>query len=275
MNNDRFSTLFSEYQAGRLSPIQLAERILADSQTSSSSELQIDRDRARRCGFPEVVFGQGKSLQAIQTAIEKILEGHEEALVTRVDPSHLESLCQAFPQLRWTERSRCIRVHRERQPLAPESLPPIRPMVAIVSAGTTDEWVAQECRETLAWMQVPSRLIQDVGVAGPYRIFPELESIRSACAVVVVAGMEAALASVVGGQVAVPVIAVPTSIGYGANFQGLAALLGMINSCAANVTVVNIDAGFKAAYVAGLISTQLSNPGSNHGWVDRNSLGVK
>ena len=129
-------------------------------------------------------------------------------------------------------------------------------LVAIVTTGTSDIAVAEEARETADWMGAKTDLIVDVGVAGPQRLLAKLDRITKADAVVVVAGMEAALASVVGGHVACPVIAVPTSIGYGANLGGIAALLGMLNSCAANVSVVNIDAGFKAGYIAGMIAVQ-------------------
>jgi len=126
--------------------------------------------------------------------------------------------------------------------------------VAIVTAGTSDLPVAEEARETALWMGAQVTLVQDVGVAGPHRLQANLGPLREADAIVVVAGMEGALPSVVGGHVSCPVIAVPTSVGYGASFGGLAALLGMLNSCAANVTVVNIDAGFKGGYIAGLIA---------------------
>jgi hypothetical protein len=126
--------------------------------------------------------------------------------------------------------------------------------VAVVTAGTSDQPVAEEARETADWMGARTDLIVDVGVAGPQRLQAQLHRIQPADVVVVVAGMEAALPSVVGGHVACPVIGVPTSIGYGASFGGVAALLGMLNSCAANVTVVNIDAGFKAGYIAGMIA---------------------
>jgi NCAIR mutase (PurE)-related protein len=128
--------------------------------------------------------------------------------------------------------------------------------VAVISAGSSDLPVAEEVRETLEWMGVRVTMIHDVGVAGPHRLPARLAEFERADAVVVVAGMEGALPSVVGGYVACPVIGVPTSIGYGANFGGVAALLSMLNSCAANVAVVNIDAGFKAAYLAGLIATR-------------------
>ena len=130
--------------------------------------------------------------------------------------------------------------------------------MTIVTAGTSDLPVAEEARETALWTGAEVKLIQDVGVAGPHRLTANLPALQEADAVVVVAGMEGALPSVVGGYVACPVIAVPTSIGYGASFGGIAALLGMLNSCAANVTVVNIDAGFKGGYVAGLIAKNVA-----------------
>ena len=133
--------------------------------------------------------------------------------------------------------------------------------VTIVTAGTSDLPVAEEARETALWTGAEVTLIQDVGVAGPHRLTANLRALREADAVVVVAGMEGALPSVVGGYVACPVIAVPTSIGYGASFGGIAALLGMLNSCASNVTVVNIDAGFKGGYVAGLIAKNVAADG--------------
>ncbi len=268
MNSDHFSKLFSEFQSGRLSRIELAEQILADSADNRSADLRIDIDRARRCGFPEVVFGQGKSLEALRKASHRILEFHDEVLITRVDQAQADYLQSQFSYVRWQPSARCIRIHRTQSPVTPDQLLDsgafkTRERVAILSAGTTDSAIALEAEETLTWMRVPSVVIQDIGVAGPYRLLEHLNVIRAARAVVVVAGMEAALASVVGGHVSAPVIAVPTSVGYGANFGGLAALLGMLNSCAANVSVVNIDAGFKAAYIAGLIAVgnQLPQPG--------------
>ncbi len=135
-------------------------------------------------------------------------------------------------------------------------------VVAVVSAGTTDEPVALEACETLAWMGVPSRLIQDVGVAGPYRLLARVPELQTMTAIVCVAGMEGALPSVIGGHVACPVIAVPTSVGYGANFAGLSALLSMLNACASNIAVVNIDSGFKGAYMAGLIASRYTRGSS-------------
>jgi NCAIR mutase (PurE)-related protein len=134
--------------------------------------------------------------------------------------------------------------------------------VCVVSAGTSDQPIAEEAHETLLWMGVGTELIPDIGVAGPHRLIAQVERLRKADAIVVAAGMEGALPSVVAGHVACPVFAVPTSVGYGASFGGLAALLGMLNSCAANVAVVNIDAGFKAGYLAGLVALR-SRPESH------------
>jgi pyridinium-3,5-biscarboxylic acid mononucleotide synthase len=183
-------------------------------------------------------------------------------LATRIAPETAEALTNRFPNARYNDVSRTLRVPLKNAPkgnsqaqtnsmLASEHS---TPFVAIITAGTTDFPVAEEARETLRWMGIDARLIQDVGVAGPHRLPEKLSQLDGAAAVIVVAGMEGALPSVVGGYVACPVIAVPTSVGYGASCGGLAALLSMLNSCAANVTVVNVDAGFKAGYVAGLIA---------------------
>ena len=165
-----------------------------------------------------------------------------------------------FPAARYNPVARTFRVQSSgfsktaAEPRTPNPEP--SPWVAVISAGSSDLPVAEEVRETLDWMGVRVTMIHDVGVAGPHRLPERLAEFADADAVVVVAGMEGALPSVVGGYVACPVIGVPTSVGYGANFGGLAALLSMLNSCAANVAVVNIDAGFKAAYLAGLIATR-------------------
>ena len=159
-----------------------------------------------------------------------------------------------FPQGRYNEVARTFRLAADSQPL-PTGRGKTRTFVAVISAGTGDLPVAEEARETLDWMGVSVTMIHDVGVAGPHRLPARLADFEHADAIVVVAGMEGALPSVVGGYVACPVIGVPTSIGYGANFGGVSALLSMLNSCANNVAVVNIDAGFKAGFLAGLIAT--------------------
>jgi hypothetical protein len=172
-------------------------------------------------------------------------------LATRVSPEQAAELGPRFPAGRYNAVGRTFRI-----PLAAadEGDAADQGRVTIVTAGTTDLPVAEEARETALWTGAAVRLVQDVGVAGPHRLTANLGHLQQADAVVVVAGMEGALPSVVGGHVACPVIGVPTSVGYGASFGGVSALLSMLNSCAANVTVVNIDAGFKGGYIAGLIA---------------------
>ena len=227
------------------------------SATADLGDVQLDLDRSRRCGYPEVVFGEGKSAETLQKVIERLTaEGHE-ALVTRIDPQVASQLAGVLARVHHNDVARTVRVrpaHYHEQPKTGK--------VAIITAGTTDLPVAEEARETLDWMGVATDLIVDVGVAGPYRLPAQLHRIQGSDAVVVVAGMEAALTSVVAGYVDCPVIGVPTSVGYGANLGGVAAVLSMLNSCAANVVVVNIDAGFKGGYVAGMIARKVGQASS-------------
>lgn len=224
------------------------------SSTANLGDVTLDLDRRRRCGFPEVIFGEGKTVATLTKIMERMAAEKVHVLVTRVSPQKGEELLAHFPAALYNDLGRTLRldVAGDKQKLVGR--------VAVVTAGTSDLPVAEEARETLDWMGVAAHVIADIGVAGPQRLLARLDEIRGCDAVVVVAGMEAALASVIGGHVACPVIAVPTSIGYGASFGGIAALLGMLNSCAANVTVVNIDAGFKGGYVAGLIARGKHSP---------------
>jgi NCAIR mutase (PurE)-related protein len=261
-NSQSISEWIQQYERGELSPFELGQRVLHASIPSDGS-VMIDRDRQRRCGFPEVVYGAGKSVEAIQTAVTRLLEAHNDAnhpevLVTRVIPEQVRCLSEVFPWHRWNHRAGTFRVGRDSTPRSHDALECESGVgrVAVVSAGTTDEPIALEAIETLAWMGVPSKLIQDVGVAGPYRLLAQIPELQTMAAIVCVAGMEGALPSVLGGYVGCPVIAVPTSVGYGANFAGLSALLSMLNACASNIAVVNIDSGFKGAYMAGLIATR-------------------
>ncbi len=224
-------------------------RELARPKTADLIEVQLDLDRGRRCGFPEVVYGEGKSLATLEKTLARMLEEKIDALVTRLAPEIAAELQKKFPASRLNPIARTLRL-----PISSLASRPSSARVAIVTAGTSDLPVAEEARETLAWMGIDATMIQDVGVAGPHRLQERLHLLKDVDAVVVVAGMEGALPSVVGGHVDCPVIAVPTSVGYGANCGGLAAMLTMLNSCAANVTVVNVDAGFKGGYVAGLIA---------------------
>jgi len=219
--------------------------------------VQLDLDRPRRCGYPEVVFGEGKSAETLRKVIQRLTaEGHE-AFVTRVARDVAAQVVSELPSAQHNDVARTLRVCP-----ANWKKPPRVGKVAIVTAGTTDLPVAEEARETLDWMGVATDLIVDVGVAGPHRLPAQLHRIQGSDAVVVVAGMEAALTSVVAGYVDCPVIGVPTSVGYGANLAGVAAVLSMLNSCAANVVVVNIDAGFKGGYVAGMIARKVGQASS-------------
>jgi NCAIR mutase (PurE)-related protein len=228
--------------------------------TAHLATASVDLDRHRRCGFPEVIYGPGKSTEQLCEIVAALLKSGQHVLATRIDATQATGLAAAFPAARYNPVGRTFRLQSSDSPKsdslpAPCSLPPA-PSVAVISAGSSDLPVAEEVRETLDWMGVRVTMVHDVGVAGPHRLPERLAEFADADAVVVVAGMEGALPSVVGGYVACPVIGVPTSVGYGANFGGLSALLSMLNSCAANVAVVNIDAGFKAAYLAGLIATR-------------------
>jgi NCAIR mutase (PurE)-related protein len=237
---------------------------LARPKTADLGEVQLDLDRRRRCGFPEVIFGEGKSLATLEKLIARMLDEGIDVLATRISLEKASLLMKRFATARYNDIGRTMRVSsKDDAPSNPKSLvsdfKSQTNSVAIVTAGTADLPVAEEARETLLWMGIEATLVQDVGVAGPHRLPERLHLLESAEAVIVVAGMEGALPSVVGGYVACPVIAVPTSVGYGASCGGLAALLTMLNSCAANVTVVNVDAGFKAGYVAGLIARRAAD----------------
>ncbi len=211
----------------------------------------LDMDRTKRCGFPEVVFGEGKCIDTLTSIFKHLLESDTDVLATRITREKSDELLKVFPSGNYNERARTFRLKR-----AVDAATDKCGRVAVVTAGTSDLPVAEEALETLDWMNVGVTIVHDVGVAGPHRLPEKVDQLRGCDAVVVVAGMEGALPSVVGGYVDCPVIAVPTSVGYGANFGGVAALLSMLNSCAANVTVVNIDAGFKGGYVAGLIASR-------------------
>ena len=209
---------------------------------------KIDHHRAIRNGIPEVIFGKGKTPEQIIAIASSLAERAQNVLVTRVDPEAAARICAALPgPAEHFPLSGAVRIWRDKTIHGKGKL-------AIVCAGTTDIPVAEEARVTAELMGNDIDAIYDIGVAGIHRLMQNRERLTAARVVVVCAGMEGALPSVVGGLVGCPVIAVPTSVGYGASFHGLAALLGMLNSCASNVTVVNIDNGFGAGYVASLIN---------------------
>ncbi len=234
-------------------------------------DAQVDLDRTRRCGFPEVIFAEGKTTTAIEKIVEALLHDGADVLATRVSVEQAGTLLTKFPAGRYNAVGRTFRIANENNHEIHERNEggegeekyegkegSRRGKVTIVTAGTSDLPVAEEARETALWTGAEVTLVCDAGVAGPHRLAANLAAIQEADAVIVIAGMEGALPSVVGGYVSCPVIAVPTSVGYGASFGGIAALLGMLNSCASNVTVVNIDAGFKGGYVAGLIAKNVA-----------------
>ncbi len=207
----------------------------------------IDHHRTLRQGFPEVVFGAGKTVEQVAHIVEAMNRHDHNILVTRTTPAHYQRVQQIVPEAEFHEGARAIVVRKDERVLG-------KGTVLVVSAGTSDMPVAEEAVVTLRVMGNHVDVLYDVGVAGLHRLLDRRERLTQARVVIVVAGMEGALPSVVGGLVAAPVIAVPTSVGYGASFGGVAALLGMLNSCASNVTVVNIDNGFGAAVVASLIN---------------------
>ena len=249
--------------AGQITPAELVRRLTA-APTLDLGDVQLDVDRRRRCGFAEVIYAEGKSNATLVRVIGALTAEGCEALATRVGAEQAAAVAEQFPIARYNAVARTLRVRPLESRLQPASekqqakawTPTRSGRVAVISAGTSDLPVAEEARETAEWTGARVTLIADVGVAGPHRLQERLSEFAGADAIVVVAGMEGALPSVVAGHVAVPVIAVPTSVGYGASFGGLAALLSMLNSCAANVCVVNIDAGFKAGYLAGMIAAR-------------------
>jgi len=213
----------------------------------------LDHHRSLRCGHPEVIFCAGKTSQQVVEIASKLGRDGGRVLATRASAEHLAAIQQAFPEAMIDSPARAALIN------PPEVVDPspTRPPVGVVSAGTSDGPVAAEALITLRSMSVPAIPITDVGIAGLHRLLHHVPILQSCCAIVAIAGMEGALPSVVGGLVACPVFAVPTSVGYGANLSGLAPLFAMLNSCASNVTVVNIDNGFGAAMAASLVHQQI------------------
>jgi pyridinium-3,5-biscarboxylic acid mononucleotide synthase len=208
---------------------------------------RIDHARSDRQGFPEVIFGQGKTPGQIAGIFEKLIERSPNVLITRTTAEVFGQIRNIHTEAEWHESARMIRLFRDKTELGIGE-------ISVATAGTSDIPVAEEAALTAEAMGNKVQRIWDAGVAGIHRILGERERLQNSRVVIVVAGMEGALPSVIGGLVAVPVIGVPTSVGYGASFGGIAALLGMLNSCASNVTVVNIDNGFGAGFAASLIN---------------------
>lgn len=253
-DTDELKSLLQSLQSGQLSVDAVLARLRnpAPDSMHPSGDLCIDTGRSHRCGLPEVVYAPGKTSRSVVTAFQLLLDAGQPCLATRVEPDQAQALLEEFPDARTNSMARTVRLDRREE--TSRTSQPAFGRVFVVSAGTSDRPVAEEALETLLWADCDAELILDVGVAGPQRLLQHVDRLRTAAAIVVVAGMEGALPSVVAGHVPCPVFAVPTSVGYGAAFGGLAALLTMLNSCAANVAVVNIDAGFKGAYLAALIA---------------------
>jgi pyridinium-3,5-biscarboxylic acid mononucleotide synthase len=246
MNEDQLRSLLEQVRSGGM-PIDDAIGRMRHLPYEDLGYAKLDHHRALRHGFTEVIFGKGKTPRQVSEIAARLLEQSANLLVTRADEAIATDLRSRYTDAEYFPLSGAVRVWRDRTIRG-------KGKIAVVSAGTSDIPVAEECQITAEVMGNETDAIHDVGVAGLHRLMGSSDRLMQARVVVVCAGMEGALPSVVGGLVSVPVIAVPTSIGYGASFHGLAALLGMLNSCASNVAVVNIDNGFGAGYVASLIN---------------------
>ncbi len=248
MHTDELRQLLEQVRAGTLALDDALQRL----QTPGMADLgyaHVDLQRRQRCGFPEVIFCQGKTAEWVAGIVRKLAEAGQDCLATRLDDVQAVHLLALYPQ---AEQDRVARTFWLPGPRTDVPIPTGRVMV--LTAGTSDLPVAQEAVVTARALGADVTLLADVGVAGIHRLLRYRDLYAQADAIVVVAGMDGALPSVVGGLVDCPVIAVPTSVGYGAAFGGLAALLTMLNSCSAGVVVVNIDSGFKGGYVAALIA---------------------
>jgi pyridinium-3,5-biscarboxylic acid mononucleotide synthase len=243
--------LLGQVQAGEVT-IEAALGRLRHLPFESLGFAHIDHHRSLRCGFPEVIFCQSKTVPQVEAIFERLAGAGSNVLATRATAEMFERVRAKHPKAEYHEAARAITLrqksHKRRA----------APRIGVVTAGTADIPVAEEARVTCEIMDQPVRAFYDVGVAGLHRLLAHYQALQGMKVLVVAAGMEGALASVIGGLVNCPVIAVPTSVGYGASFGGLAALLTMLNSCAAGVSVVNIDNGFAAGYQAAVIAGQCS-----------------
>lgn len=246
MNRDKLKQLLEGVKEGS-TDIDTALNSLKDLPYKELGFAKIDNHREIRTGYPEVIFGEGKTPEQVGEIVEFLLSKENNVLVTRVTPEMFTEVYSLCSDAEYHETARCITI-RMREPVYPDT------GIAVVTAGTSDLPVAEEAIVTAEILDNRVSRIVDVGVAGIHRLFDKLDEIRQARVVIVIAGMEGALPSVVGGLVDKPVIAVPTSIGYGANFGGLSALLGMLTSCASGISVVNINNGFGAGYLASMIN---------------------
>ena len=243
MNPNQLRDLLQAVRSEQMD-VESALRELADLPFADLGYATVDHHRALRQGVPEVIFGQGKTVEQIAGIARELARKRQNILITRLDAAAAETLQQQLDGLRYVPLARVATLEFT------ATAAPIEGLVALVCAGTADLPVAEECAETLRMLGIACERLTDVGVAGLHRLLAKRELFDRASLAIVVAGMEGALPSVVGGLASIPVIAVPTSVGYGAGAGGWAALLGMLTSCAAGVTVCNIDNGFGAAFAA-------------------------
>jgi len=251
LNEDTLRILLARLEKGGLS-IDDAIKKLKDLPFEDIGFACIDHHRSLRKGISEVIFGEGKEAAEILAIMDRMSGQDENIMVTRLSPDKAHQILSKYPDGVYFEKSRVLTLIRNPTKIQG------RGTILVISAGTSDIPIAEESAVTARFMGNKVATIYDLGISGLHRILSHREKLSKATVIIVVAGMEGALPSVVGGLVDKPVIAVPTSIGYGANFQGLAALLGMLNSCAAGVTVVNIDNGFGAGYAASLMNRRLT-----------------
>ena len=240
------SAILEQYKKGEIDISEALSKI-NDKGMIDMGFANIDTDRLKRTGLPEMIYGEGKTTEHVVLIAKRMYESGIDILATRINESMYIALKEFIPEIKYNALAQTLS-YKQKETLNEKGY------IAIVAAGTSDMPVAEEAAETARFLNNKVETIYDVGVAGIHRLFSKAELIRNARVIIVVAGMEGALASVVGGLVDKPVIGVPTSIGYGANFQGLSALLSMLNSCASGVSVVNIDNGFGAACQASLIN---------------------
>ena len=248
MKNNKVKDILEKLSSGELS-IQEAEKQVESYFFSDLGFANVDHHRSKRQGFPEVIFGQNKTTEQVVSIAENILKHSDTVLGTRLSRDALDALSRKFPDGEKNETARTF-VIGMREPVEEQT----HGTILVISAGTSDLPVAEEAIVTARAMRNKVEKLYDVGIAGIHRLLARMYILKSASCIIVVAGMEGALPSVVGGLVDVPVIACPTSVGYGASFNGVASLLGMLNSCASGITVVNIDNGFGAGYAASLIN---------------------
>ncbi len=252
MDLQEIEKLLRAHKSGEVGAAEAA-RLIHDLHYEDIGYARVDHARAARQGFPEVVFGGGKTRAQVTGIVERLVRRAPNVLITRTDEGTFGEVRNIATDAEWHESARLIRIRRDRSERGVGE-------IAVVTAGTSDIPIAEEAALTAEAMGNRVQRIWDAGVAGIHRILAERALLKRARVIIVVAGMEGALPSVVGGLVSVPVLAVPTSVGYGASFGGVAALLGMLNSCSSNVTVVNIDNGFGAGFVAGLINRRWEAP---------------